>query len=68
MEKMFTGASSGYDFFIKHEDIAKEPVLTMVFGAMQPVGEIYTPDEAFKNGTLFKNLDKPFLGRNAYVK
>ena len=68
MEKMFAGAASDCEFFLKQEDIAKEPVLTMVFGAMQPVGEIYTPDAAFKNGTLFKNLDKPFIGRDMYVK
>lgn len=37
-------------------------VLTMVFINMQPLDEIYTPEAAFNEGTLFPNLNKPFLG------
>lgn len=36
--------------------------LTMVFINMQPLDEVYMPKEAFCNGTLFPNLNKPFLG------
>lgn len=36
--------------------------LTMVFINMQPIEEIYSPGDAFRNGTLFENLNKPFLG------
>ncbi len=34
-------------------------VLTMAFVNMQPFGEVYTPESAFKAGTLFPNIDKP---------
>ncbi|MBQ2286269.1 MAG: spore coat associated protein CotJA [Clostridia bacterium] len=34
----------------------------MVFINMQPLDEVYMPKEAFCNGTLFPNLNKPFLG------
>lgn len=36
--------------------------LTMVFINMQPLESVYSEDEAYKNGTLFPNLNKPFLG------
>lgn len=36
--------------------------LAMVFINMQPLEEIYDPGTAFRNGTLFENLNKPFLG------
>lgn len=39
-----------------------DDVLTMVFINMQPLDEIYTPEAAFNEGTLFPNLNKPFLG------
>ncbi len=50
--------------FIMKDVFTKEPVLTMAFVNMQPITEIYTVDDALKNGTLFKNIDKPFSGRN----
>jgi hypothetical protein len=28
-----------------------------------PITHVYKPDVALKQGTLFPNLDKPFLGR-----
>lgn len=37
-------------------------ILTMAFVDMQPLNEVYELDEAFKNGTLFPNINKPFLG------
>lgn len=36
-------------------------VLTMVFGNMQPISERYEPAKALERGTLFPDLDKPFL-------
>ena len=39
-----------------------EKPLTMVFINMQPLENVYSQDEAYKNGTLFPNLNKPFLG------
>lgn len=37
--------------------------LTMAFVALQPLEDVYDEDTGLKNGTIFKNLDKPFLGR-----
>lgn len=37
-------------------------VLTMAFVNMQPLDSVYELDEAFKNGTLFPNLNKRFYG------
>lgn len=37
-------------------------VLAMAFVNMQPLETLYTTEEAFSNGTLFKNLNKPFYG------
>lgn len=36
--------------------------LTMVFINMQPLESVYNQEEAFNIGTLFPNLNKPFLG------
>lgn len=37
-------------------------VLTMAFVNMQPLESVYTPAQALCKGTLFPNIDKPFLG------
>lgn len=36
-------------------------VLAMAFVNVQPFGKVYDPSEAFNRGTLFPDLDKPFL-------
>lgn len=36
--------------------------LTMVFINMQPLDSVYPLSEAYCNGTLFPNLNKPFFG------
>lgn len=36
--------------------------LTMVFINMQPLDRVYPLSQAFDEGTLFPNLNKPFLG------
>jgi len=36
--------------------------LAMSYTPMQQFNNIYTPAEALKAGTLFADLDKPFLG------
>ena len=36
--------------------------LTMVFINMQPLDSVYPLNEAYDEGTLFPNLNKPFLG------
>ena len=65
MEKFFMESLLNDSGFIKKEALEKEPVLTMAFVNMQPITEIYSADDALKNGTLFKNIDKPLLGMNA---
>ena len=40
----------------------------MAFVNMQPLDKLYTLEDAFEAGTLFKNLNKPYLGGNVYEK
>ena len=64
MEKnLFKSLTEDLDF-LKKDISENEPVLTMAFVNMQPISEIYSVDNALKNGTLFKNIDKPFYGGN----
>lgn len=57
---------------MQQTDTAFRPVrectdpLTMVFINAQPFGKVYDTDEAFENGTLFPDLNKPFLGGEKY--
>ena len=37
--------------------------LTMAYLPFQQIEGVYNQEEALKSGTLFPNLDKPFLGR-----
>ena len=37
--------------------------LTMAYVPFQQIENVYNQEEALKSGTLFPNLDKPFLGR-----
>ncbi len=39
-------------------------VLTMAFVNMQPLDYVYNESDAFLNGTLFPNINKPFYGGN----
>lgn len=41
----------------------KDLPLAMAYVPFQPLAGTYEQDEALKAGTLFPNLDKPFLGR-----
>ncbi len=36
-------------------------ILTMAFINPQPLEDVYELDKALMNGTLFPNIDKPFL-------
>ena len=42
--------------------------LAMAYVPMQKFQNLYTPEEALANGTLFMELDKPWLGRKARGK
>lgn len=37
-------------------------ILTMAFVNMQPLESVYSPETALCNGTLFPNINKPFMG------
>lgn len=37
-------------------------ILTMAFVDMQPIESVYPPETALQRGTLFPNIDKPFVG------
>lgn len=39
--------------------------LAMAYVPVQPWGEIYDLDKALQRGTIFADLDKPFLGEKA---
>ena len=41
----------------------KDAVLAMAYVPMQEYGLLYDQDDALEAGTLFPDLDKPFLGK-----
>ena len=41
----------------------KDAVLAMAYVPMQEYGLLYDLDDALEAGTLFPDLDKPFLGK-----
>ena len=45
--------------------IPEDPSLAIAYVRWQEMGRVYEPEEAFTNGTLFPDLDKPFYGRRA---
>ena len=47
--------------YTKNGDECSDP-LTMVFINMQPLDSVYPLNKAYDAGTLFPNLNKPFLG------
>ena len=55
--------SSRYSEF-KHHNI-NEKSLAMAYVPCQEWRKIYSPEVAIKRGTLFSELDKPFLGEEA---
>ena len=50
------------DFCVPTPKNRNDGILTMAFVDMQPLDNVYSLDSAFKVGTLFPNLDKPFYG------
>ncbi len=51
------------DFCLETDYSAKSPeILTMAFVNMQPIDNVYEIEEGFSRGTIFPNIDKPFLG------
>lgn len=46
-----------------HMHMKKDWPIGMTYVPMQQWRELYQPDEGFHQGTIFKELDYPFLGR-----
>lgn len=42
-----------------------EPSLAMAYVPWQQWRELYTPEVGLKRGTIFAELDKPFIGEEA---
>ena len=45
-----------------------DPALAMAYVPFQQMKEVYMPQEAFENGTLFPELNKPFYGDRGFSK
>ena len=50
------------EFCLPSPEDRNNGILTMAFVDMQPIESVYPPEEAFRNGTLFPNINKPFYG------
>ena len=46
----------------------KDTPLAMAYVPFQKFGEVYEPEVAFNMGTLYKELNKPFLGSAGVMK
>ena len=49
------------DYCISGPKQMNNGILTMAFVDMQPLENVYSSADAFKSGTFFPNLNKPFL-------
>lgn len=55
--------NSSHDFCMETDFSAIDPkILTMAFINMQPLDNVYECEEGFSRGTIFPNIDKPFMG------
>lgn len=43
----------------------EDPAYAIAYVRWQELSNVYEPEEALKQGTLFPELDKPFYGRRA---
>ena len=50
------------DFCVASPENRNNGILTMAFVDMQPLDTVYSMSDAYRNGTLFPNLDKRFWG------
>lgn len=60
-KKVIRNSGTGEDRF--SDIMLRNLPLTMAYVPFQQIEDVYNCDEALKSGTLFPNLDKPFLGR-----
>ncbi len=54
---------TNYNFCVETDYNAADPrVLTMAFINMQTLDNVYETEEGFSKGSIFPNIDKPYLG------
>ncbi len=46
--------------------LPRDPQVTMAYVPYQNMNHTYLPEEALDRGTLFPELDKPFLGERGF--
>jgi len=64
MDEMFMRSQSAI-----RTPLPPDPALAMAYVPFQQqIREVYTPQEAFDNGTLFPELNKPFYGERGFSK
>lgn len=61
MENTFTGDMSELDA-VAAMPIDNREVVAMAYVPIQKLETVYDPDQAYNRGTLFPQLDKPWLG------
>lgn len=65
----YRGNSNAYQSFgcpsprCEQDDMLEGMPLAMAYVPWQNWRKIYEPEKAFHRGTIFEELDKPFLGR-----
>lgn len=59
---MGRGSSDQYMYECEHNDALDGFALAMGYVPFQKWENIYEPDKALQRGTIFMDLDKPFLG------
>ena len=47
-------------------DMGPDFTIAMAYVPWQQFGALYEPEKGFMAGTIFPDLDKPFLGRRAF--
>lgn len=51
------------DFCLETDYSTVDPrILTMAFINMQPLDNVYETEEGFTRGSIFPNIDKPYIG------
>lgn len=52
-----------HEFCLETDYSAVDPrVLAMAFINMQPLDDVYETEDGFSRGSIFPNIDKPYLG------
>ena len=56
------------DMTIEVSPLPKNPVVGMAYVPFQQFGALYSAEKGFSAGTVFPDLDKPFLGKRGVSK